>query len=101
MYSKREKQIIFSISEVKQQNNLILHNGIVYTKRQWYAETSNFIITNNQVILKNNTISVPKAYLGKMYLLNIKKYSILGLFFPCAAFLMISLIVSYVHFYFI
>lgn len=96
MYLRKEKQLIFSIEEVKMVGQLIDHNGNKYTLREWYKNTADFRKNGDGSFkLRNSQIKLPKSYLGKIFTLNAKKHSFYGLILPASVFLIISLVISY------
>ncbi len=94
---KNEQKICENCSEtncIKESFLNVIYNGTKYTKGQWYKETSNFVVFNeNQIKLKNDAIKLKTKDLKEIFLKNRKRHTFLGNILPCIVFLFISLVI--------
>lgn len=74
-------------------NEKIIYNGKEFSENDFLKKACSFSVFNEkQISVKNNAIIELPSTIQKLFLRNVYKMSILGLFFPCTLFLLVSFI---------
>ena len=100
MEKEYAKKILIA-NEIDIKKGIIKYSGKLYEKRDWYAFTSKYIkniMDGKQINYSHKTPRVDIIYAS--FLMNVSEFAKNGVIFPCALFLLISLISFQVGFLF-
>ena len=96
MSKKKSLKTIFTdikSTDIKIEEKYIVFKEKKYKENDWLKKINSFSsISQNQIILKNKDINELPSTIWTFFERNVSKISFLGLIFPCALFLVISLI---------